>query len=291
MRTDMRHPRDSRERVNGSCVPEYSRTLRHNLNCASMCKPASPPKSLLRPVGRAIGHYAMIREGDRILLGLSGGKDSLSLLQVLLHLRRHAPVRFHVGAITVDPQIAGFEPSVLKGYMAALGVDYFFESQPIMAQAEAQMKKDSFCSFCARIKRGIMYRIAREQNYGVLALAQHLDDLAESFLMSAFHEGRLGTMKAHYVVDAGDLRVIRPLVYARERQLADFAVAANLPVVPDSCPACFRTPTQRAHMKSLLAAEEKLNPTLFKTLLHSMRPLMGEEGGRGQRAGRREETE
>ncbi len=254
---------------------EYSPTWRHNINCAFMWKPACPPKSLLRPVGRAIGDYAMIRDGDRILLGLSGGKDSLSLLQILVHLKRYAPVRFHVGAITIDPQIPGFEPAVLKSYMAALGVEYFFESQPIQAQAEAQLKKDSFCSFCARMKRGIMYRVAREQKYSVIALAQHLDDLAESFLMSAFHEGRLGTMKAHYVVDAGDLRVIRPLVYARERQLADFASASNLPVVPDSCPACFRTPTQRAHMKSLLASEEKTNPTLFKTLLHSMRPLMG----------------
>ena len=241
-----------------------------------MQTPARPPKSLLRCVGRAIGDYAMIRDGDRILLGLSGGKDSLSLLQILLHLRRYAPVRFHVGAITIDPQIPGFEPSGLKGYMDRLEVEYFFESQPILTQAEAQMKKDSFCSFCARIKRGIMYRIAREQNYGVLALAQHLDDLAESFLMSAFHEGRLGTMKAHYVVDAGDLRVIRPLVYVRERQLAQFAIDAKLPVVPDSCPACFRTPTRRAHMKSLLAKEEQTNPTLFKTLLHSMKPLMGE---------------
>lgn len=246
-----------------------------------MQEPAPPAKSLLRPVGRAIGDYAMIRDGDRILLGLSGGKDSLSLLQVLLHLRRYAPVRFHVGAITVDPQVEGFDPSGLKDYAAGLGLEYFYESQPIMAQAEAQMKKDSFCAYCARIKRGIMYRVARKHQYNVLALAQHLDDLAESFLMSAFHEGRLQTMKAHYVVDAGDLRVIRPLVYVRERQLADFAASARLPVVPDSCPACFRTPTQRAYMKTLLGREERANPTLFKTLLSAIRPLMGSKVQKG----------
>jgi tRNA 2-thiocytidine biosynthesis protein TtcA len=119
-----------------------------------------------------------------------------------------------------------------------------------------------------------MYRVAREQGYNVLALAQHLDDLAESFLMSAFHEGRLQTMKAHYQVDAGDLRVIRPLVWARERQLADFAATAALPVVPDSCPACFTMPTQRAHMKGLLAREEQANPGLFKTLRRTLEPLM-----------------
>jgi tRNA 2-thiocytidine biosynthesis protein TtcA len=244
-----------------------------------MPAPARPPKSLLRPVGRAVGDYDMIREGDRILLGVSGGKDSLSLLQVLLHLRRYAPVRFEVGAVTVDPQIEGFDPSSLKGYMAGLGVTYFYEAQPLQEQAEAQMQKDSFCSFCARIKRGIMYRIARKEGYGVLSLAQHLDDLAESFLMSAFHEGRLQTMKANYIVDGGDLRVIRPLVYVRERQLADFAREAGLPVVPDSCPACFRMPTQRAHMKALLAREEAGNHHLFKTLLSAMRPLMGTTGG------------
>jgi tRNA 2-thiocytidine biosynthesis protein TtcA len=226
----------------------------------------------------------MIRDGDRILLGLSGGKDSLSLLQVLLHLRRYAPVHFDVGAVTVDPQIEGFDPSGLKGYMAGLGVSYFYEAQPLEEQAEVRMQKDSFCAFCARIKRGIMYRIAREEGYGVLALGQHLDDLAESFLMSAFHEGRLQTMKAHYVVDAGDLRVIRPLVYVRERQLADFAWEAGLPVVPDSCPACFRMPTQRAHMKALLAREEAESHHLFKTLLSAMRPLMGTTEGERQKA-------
>ena len=116
--------------------------------------------------------------------------------------------------------------------------------------------------------------MAREQGYNVLALGQHLDDLAESFLMSAFHEGRLQTMKAHYVIDAGDLRLIRPLVYVRERQLRAFAEAAGLPVVPDSCPACFRAPSEREHAKELLAREEALNPRLFANLLAAMRPLL-----------------
>ena len=236
--------------------------------------PVRPPKALLRPVGRAVARYGMIADGDRVLLGLSGGKDSLSLLQVLLHLQRHAPVRFTVAAVTVDPRIPGFDPSPLRDWMAALGVPYFYESEDLQAQAQAHMSHDSFCSFCARIKRGIMYRVARDAGCNVLALAQHLDDLAESFLMSAFNEGRLQTMKAHYRVDAGDLRVIRPLVWVRERQLADFAAAAGLPVVPDSCPACFSMPTQRAHMKDLLAREEAANPNLFRILRKTLEPLM-----------------
>jgi len=232
------------------------------------------PKSLLHPVGRAISDHDMIREGDRVLVGLSGGKDSLSLLHLLLHFQRCAPVRFEVGALTVDPMVEGFEPARLKPYLAELGVRYFFEAQPIMEQAKKHMGKPSYCAFCSRIKRGIMYRVLRDEGYNVLALGQHLDDLAESFLLSAFYGGQLRTMKACYQNDAGDVRVIRPLVYAREHQTAAFAEAAGLPVIPDSCPACFQMPTQRQHMKTLLATEEADNKLLFKSLLSTLKPLM-----------------
>lgn len=237
---------------------------------------ARPPKNLLRPVGRAIGDYAMIREGDRLLLGLSGGKDSMSLLQVLVHLQSYAPVHFELGAATVDPCIDEFDPSPLKGYMASLGIPYFYQRQDIEGQAKNHMDGDSFCSYCSRMRRGILYSTARENNYNVLVLAQHLDDLAESFMMSAFHGGSLRTMKAEYVNDAGDLRVIRPLAYVRERQLARFAEQVKLPVITDNCPACFSKPTQRQHMKLLLAQEEKTTKNLFANLLHTMRPLMGD---------------
>lgn len=239
-----------------------------------MDTPVKPPKGLMRPVGRAIADYDMIRAGDRVLLGLSGGKDSLSLLHILLHLQRHAPIRFEVGVVTIDPQIEGFDPSGLKPYVAALNVPYFYRSEAIAEDAKERLKGDSFCAYCARMKRGIMYTTARDNGYNVIALAQHLDDLAESFLMSAFHGGQLRTMKAHYLNDAGDLRIIRPLVYARERQTADFAREVQLPVVPDSCPACFSAPTEREHMKQLLAGEEKRYNHLFKNLLRTMRPLM-----------------
>jgi tRNA 2-thiocytidine biosynthesis protein TtcA len=121
-----------------------------------------------------------------------------------------------------------------------------------------------------------MYATARREGYNLLALAQHLDDLAESFLLSAFHGGQLRTMKAHYRNDAGDLRIIRPLAYVRERQTREFARAAGLPVIGDNCPACFRMPTQRQHMKELLAREEATNSLLFKSLLATIRPLMTE---------------
>lgn len=237
----------------------------------------APPKSLLRPMGRAIRDHAMIREGDRILVGVSGGKDSLSLLHLLRHVQGYAPVRFELAAITIDPQVEGFDPSVLKPYMEEWGMQYFYESQPIMEQAKQNMDNNSFCAYCSRMKRGIIYSTARKHGFNVLALAQHLDDLAESFLMSAFHGGQLRTMKACYQNDAGDIRIIRPLVYVRERQTAAFADAAGLPVVPDSCPACFDMPTERQHMKQLLAGEESRNPGLFKSLLTTLRPLMAAE--------------
>ncbi len=235
-----------------------------------------PPKSLLRQTGRAIADFAMIRDGDRLLLGLSGGKDSLSLLQILRHLQSYAPVNFQLAAATVDPQIEGFDPSPLKAYVADLGIPYYYRSQPIAKLAEEHMQRDSFCAFCSRMRRGILYSTARENAYNVLVLAQHLDDLAESFLMSAFHGGKLHTMKAHYVIDAGDLRVIRPLVYVRERQTAEFVAKSGLPVIMDNCPACFRMPTQRQHTKELLAREEAEHKHLFANLLQAMRPLMGE---------------
>ncbi|RLJ17953.1 tRNA 2-thiocytidine(32) synthetase TtcA [bacterium endosymbiont of Escarpia laminata] len=237
---------------------------------------AKPPKSLLRKVGRAIADYDMIREGDRILLGVSGGKDSLSLLQILSHLQTYAPVKFELGVITVDPEVEGFDPGPLKTYYENLGLPWIYAEQPIMEEAKTRLDGDSFCAYCARMKRGIMYSTCRREGYNVLALAQHLDDLAESLMMSIFHGGQLRTMKAHYQNNDGDIRIIRPLVYCRESQTGAFALEAGLPVIPDSCPACFTAPTQRAYMKQLLAREERQNKHLFANMLHAMKPLMDE---------------
>ncbi len=241
-----------------------------------MAEFAQPPKTLLRKTGRALVDFNMIHEGDRVLLGLSGGKDSLALLHILNHFQRHAPITFKFAAITVDPMAGDFDPSPMIPYLDSLGVEYHYRREPIMDMANEHMGKPSYCAFCSRIKRGIMYNTAREHGFNVIALAQHLDDLAESFMMSAFHGGQLRTMKANYVIDEGDLRVIRPLVYARERQTREFSISTKLPVIPDSCPACFAMPTQRQHFKELLAAEEQSNKTLFKSLLTTMKPLMSE---------------
>ena len=237
------------------------------------------PKLLVKPVGRAINDFSMIKDGDRILLAVSGGKDSLSLFHILRHFKRHAPINFDLGIVTIDPEVEGFEPQALDSYFQKFDTPYFFEEFPIMEQAKESMKGDSYCSFCARIKRGLMYQVARREKYNVLALGQHLDDLAESLMMSMCHNGKIQTMKAHYINDAKDVRIIRPLVYVRERQLADFAKNANLPIIVDSCPACFTMPTEREHFKQWLLSEEKRMPNLYKNLLSSMKPMLDEVNG------------
>lgn len=233
-----------------------------------------PPKTVARAATRAIAEFGMIRPDDRVLVALSGGKDSLTLLHTLLHLQKRAPLRFEVGAATVDPGIEGFDPSYLQAYVPALGIPLHYRQEKIVERALQTMRGDSFCAYCARMRRGVLYDVARKQGYNVLALGHHLDDLAESFLLSAFFGGRLGTMKAHYRNDAGDLRIIRPLVYVRERQTRDFAVRAGLPAIRDNCPACFTMPSQRQKMKELLAGLEQEHPTLFKSLSSAMHPLL-----------------
>jgi tRNA(Ile)-lysidine synthase TilS/MesJ len=237
----------------------------------------SPPKKIMKQTIQAIDDYDMIQNGDSILVGVSGGKDSLSLLHTLRQYQFYAKskgVHFKLGAVTVDPQTSSYDPSPLKVYLAGLEIPYFYEEQGIIEQASQLAICNSICSFCSRMKRGRLYACLRHEGYNVLALGQHLDDLAESFIMSVFHNGLLRTMKAHYTVTEGDLRVIRPFVYVRERDLRSFAASAKLPVIPENCPACFEAPTERHRTKQLLAAQEILFPNLYQSFQSALKPLM-----------------
>ncbi|KDR20201.1 hypothetical protein L798_05680, partial [Zootermopsis nevadensis] len=193
-----------------------------------------PPKSIWKPAVEALQEFDMIRDGDRVMVCLSGGKDSLSLLHTLHQYQFYAKskgIHFTIGAATVDPGSSAYDPRPLVPYLKELGVHYLYEEQAILEQA-ATLEKGckSVCSFCSRMKRGRLYAAARAYSYNVLALGQHLDDLSESFFMSVFHNGRLRTMKAHYYIRERDLRVIRPFVYVREKSLRQFAESRNLPV-------------------------------------------------------------
>ncbi len=235
------------------------------------------PRLLARRMGKALHEYSMIRPGDRVLVALSGGKDSLSLLALLHDLQRHSPVPFSLGVATVDPNSPDFDPEPLGEHVRALDLPWFWERQDIFGRAQKHMGRPSYCSFCARMRRGVLYACARREGFNVLALGQHLDDFAESFFMSLFYNGELRTMKAHYAVREGDLRVIRPLVYCRERQTRAYAQEEGLPIIVENCPACFRHPTERQRMKELLAQQEERDPRLFKQLLRAMQPLMARE--------------
>lgn len=232
------------------------------------------PKKLMRAVGQAVMQWGMIEEGDRLLLGVSGGKDSLSLLHVLLHLQKRAPVNFTIGCATVDPQTPSFDPSPLKAYMAALQVPYFYLSENIIERAACEMTGDSICSYCSRMKRGLLYTCCRKQGYNKLVLAQHLDDLVESFLMSAMHNGQLRTMKAKYWNDQRDVQIIRPLAYVREASLKKFAYDARLPVINENCPACFEEPKERHRVKKMLSQEESLIAEMHNSMRRALLPLM-----------------
>lgn len=246
----------------------------------------SPPKRLMKLTLQAIDEFKMIENGDRVLVCLSGGKDSLSLLHVLRQYQFVAKkdgVQFQLGAVTIDPKSSSYDPSLLKPYIASLGLPYFFEEQGILDQALALPELTSICSFCSRMKRGRLYHCARREGWNVLAMGQHLDDLAESFMMSFFQNGLLQTMKANYRVKEGDLRVIRPFSFVRERDTREFAEGSHLPIIPENCPACFEAPKERHRMKQMLASQEVLHPKLFFSIKEALRPLMGatRTGGKG----------
>ena len=183
--------------------------------------------------------------------------------------------------------VDSFDPSPLIPYVQSLGITYHYLSEPIVAMAKDKLQGDSLCAFCARFKRGLLYSCCRDNNYNKLVLAQHLDDLAESFMMSALHNGQVRTMKANYPIQAGDdIRVIRPLVYTREQSTRDFSLALQLPVINENCPACFEEPKERARMKKLLSQEESMIPSLFNNLKRALTPLMHDETYHAMNRGR-----
>ncbi|OII70770.1 uncharacterized protein cubi_00915 [Cryptosporidium ubiquitum] len=230
-----------------------------------------------KQVGRAIKKFDMIQEGDKILIAVSGGKDSLTMLHVLLFLQKVAPVRFEISVATVDPQTSEMDASKLIPYMESIGVKYHFISYPIVdiaANVKQKQKKLSYCAFCSRMKRGLLYSCMKENGYNVLSLGQHVDDICESFLLSIMNNGKLNTMKANYFVPEYNIRVIRPMIYCREKDLANFAMKTQLPIITENCPACFSQPKERRHVKQLLSQEESHNPTIYSSIMNALYPLI-----------------
>ncbi|EGT33605.1 hypothetical protein CAEBREN_23487 [Caenorhabditis brenneri] len=237
-----------------------------------------PPLDIYKKVTDVIHQLKMIRNGDKVLVCLSGGKDSLSLLHILRHYQQRCnkarSTSFELGAITVDPGSAEYNPRPLIDYCKKLNIDYFYEEQDIIGAAKKTPGLRSICAFCSRMKRGRLAAAAQYHGWNVLAMGQHLDDLAESFFIAAFQNGNLSTMKAQYTTKDGALRVIRPLVMVREKSLRNFAEDKNLPVVAENCPACFNQATERHRVKQLLAQQELIFPDLFNSLRSALKPLL-----------------
>ncbi|MDR2905519.1 MAG: tRNA 2-thiocytidine biosynthesis protein TtcA [Helicobacteraceae bacterium] len=217
---------------------------------------AQIPKRIARVIAQANARYGLIGEGDRVIVGLSGGKDSLTLTHALLRMKRIAPFDFELLAITIDYGM-GEDLSRLAAHCREYGVPHEIEKTSIFADAPKYIRENSsFCSYFSRMRRGFLYTAARNRGFNTLALAHHLDDAAESFFMNIFNNGKLRSMPVFYKSERG-IKVIRPLIAARESWLADCAKANNFPIVGDeNCPAFkmnVKMPHARAEMKERLA--------------------------------------
>jgi tRNA(Ile)-lysidine synthase TilS/MesJ len=232
-------------------------------------QPIQISKKLLKIVGRTNAKYDLTSEGDRILLGLSGGKDSLMLAHILNHRRRVTPFKFDFLAVTIDYGM-GEDLTLLSRHCAQHGIPHKVIKTDIYETAQEKIRENSsFCSFFSRMRRGALYRVAKEEGFEKVALGHHLDDAVESFFMNFLYNGALRSMPPIYRAGNG-LLVIRPLIMVRERQLIDAALANNLPLIGDeACPGMrfdVKMPHARAKTKALLAQLEKENRQLFVSL-------------------------
>jgi tRNA 2-thiocytidine biosynthesis protein TtcA len=226
-------------------------------------------KKILKKTGKTNARYNLIKEGDKILLGLSGGKDSLTLAHVLKHMQRVAPFDFEFQAVTIAYGM-GEDFSTLIAHCKEHEIDHVVHETNIFSLAEEKIRKNSsFCSFFSRMRRGALYTYALENGYKKLALAHHLDDAAESFFMNFSYNGAIRSMPPIYKAGNG-LEVIRPFIHLRERQLRDQVQREDMPVIGDeACPAMrfdIKMPIARAKTKELLAKMEEENKELFISL-------------------------
>lgn len=227
-------------------------------------------KRLHRKVGEAISDFNMISEGDRVMVCLSGGKDSYTMLTILLNLKARAPINFSLIAVNLDQKQPDFPEHVLPSYLEKLGVEYkIVEEDTYSIVTDKIPEGKTTCSLCSRLRRGILYRTATELGATKIALGHHLDDMVETLFLNMFHGARIKSMPAKLVSDDKQHVVIRPLAYCREQDIAEFSANNSYPIIP--CNLCgSQENLERKKIKAMLANWDREQPGRVVNVFKSM---------------------
>ncbi|KAF0814583.1 tRNA 2-thiocytidine biosynthesis protein TtcA [Andreprevotia sp. IGB-42] len=231
-------------------------------------------KWLRHAVGDAINDFNMIEEGDRVMVCLSGGKDSYTMLDILLSLQRSAPINFSIVAVNLDQKQPGFPEHVLPEYLAALGVEYrIIEEDTYSIVKKLVPEGKTTCSLCSRLRRGILYRVADELGATKVALGHHREDILETLFLNMFYGGKLKAMPPKLVSDDGKHVVIRPLAYCREKDIIKYSALKGFPIIP--CNLCGSQPNlQRAVIGDMIADWDKRFPGRIETMFRSLQNVV-----------------